>query len=133
MQSLYRDWENLSTKAASNHAKVTEDVDRVIADLESLKDLIQRGTLLSWSYRSDYHSRALVCHPLRLGCFLTLRLTDRGFPNQREQRASADLEPVQGCDQDGPTIPQGAVCADVKMAEDDRQKVQPDRAPIAWH
>ncbi|PLW12735.1 hypothetical protein PCANC_10451 [Puccinia coronata f. sp. avenae] len=44
MQSLYRDWENLSTKAASNHAKVTEDVDRVIADLESLKDLIQRGS-----------------------------------------------------------------------------------------
>ncbi|KNZ58293.1 hypothetical protein VP01_195g9 [Puccinia sorghi] len=43
MQTLQRDWENLSTKAASNHARVTQDVDRVIADLESLKDLIQRG------------------------------------------------------------------------------------------
>ncbi|POW09193.1 hypothetical protein PSHT_09228 [Puccinia striiformis] len=43
MQSLTRDWENLSSKAAANHFKVTEDIDRVITDLESLKDLIQRG------------------------------------------------------------------------------------------
>ncbi|KAA1099835.1 hypothetical protein PGT21_022336 [Puccinia graminis f. sp. tritici] len=44
MQSLCRDWENLSNKAASNHSKVTEDIDRVISDLESLRDLIQRGS-----------------------------------------------------------------------------------------
>ncbi|OAV98044.1 hypothetical protein PTTG_01234 [Puccinia triticina 1-1 BBBD Race 1] len=44
MQSLFRDWESLSNKAASNHSKVTEDIDRVISDLESLKDLIQRGS-----------------------------------------------------------------------------------------
>lgn len=43
-QSLSLDWEKLSSKANSNHVQVVEDLDRVIADLESLKDLIQRGS-----------------------------------------------------------------------------------------
>jgi len=55
MQTLQRDWENLSTKAGANHAKITQDVDRVIADLESLKDLIQRGSQIE-GFQIEQHN-----------------------------------------------------------------------------